>query len=176
MPLQEFQLTTLTYGTAPAAFLTTRALNQLILDEGNQYPLTASLIDRDFYVDDFISSCHNSSQAISIYHQLTAILLLGGFELHKWATNSTQLLEQIPTEHRAVSNVKSFDNLSDSSVQTLGLLWHVDQDIFKIQLKPLVKADRPFTKRSVLSTIAEIVVLKNDKPIVGELLLNWLTV
>ena len=199
LPLQEFKLTTLTYGIAPAAFLATRVLNQLMTDEGDQYPLAASLIDKNFYVDDFICSCDNNNQAISIYKQLTSLLMLGGFELHKWSTNSSPLLEQIPIQNRAVSNIKSFDSLSHPAVQTLGLSWHVDQDAFKIQHKPLIKPHRPFTKRLVLSTIASIfdplgliapiIILCKlfmqklwlsktswDEPIVGELLINWLTI
>ena len=117
----------------------------------------SSLINRDFYVEDFIPCCDDSHQAISIYHQLTAMLQSGVFELRKWATNSPQLLEQIPVDHRAVSNVKSFDDSSDTSVQTLDLLWHVDQDVFKIQYRPSAKSNnKPFSKRVVLSIIASI--------------------
>ena len=99
LPLREYHLTTVTYGTAPAAFLATRALNQLIVDEGEHYPLAAPLVNHDFYVDDFISCCNDASHVISVYHQLTSMLLAGSFELHKWATNSPQLLELIPSDH-----------------------------------------------------------------------------
>ena len=84
------------------------------MDEGNCYPLAASAVVRDFCVDDLIS-CHDLGQAVSVYHQLTAMLSLGDFDLRKWASNSLQLLEQIPLNHRAVSNIKSFDDFSDLS-------------------------------------------------------------
>ena len=157
LPLQEYQLITVTYGTAPAAFLATRALNQLIFDEGEHYPLAAPLVNQDFYVDDFISCCNDASHAILVYHQLTSMLLSGGFELRKWATNSAQLLNQIPLDHRAVSNIKTFDDSSESPVHTLGLLWHTDQDMFKIQYRPpAFLSNKPYTKRLILSTVASI--------------------
>ena len=85
------------------------------------------------------------------------MLLAGGFELSKWATNSDQLLDQIPLDHRTVSNVKSFDDSSDSSVQTLGLLWHIDQDVFRIQYRPPTHPNnKPSTKRSILFIVASI--------------------
>ena len=87
-----------------------------MVDEGEHYSLAAPLVNKDFYVDDLISGCDTPSQVISVYNQLTSMLLAGGFELRKWATNSAQLLDQIPLEHRAVSNVKSFDAASDASV------------------------------------------------------------
>ena len=82
----------------------------------------------DFYVNDLIFCHDNSDQDVSV-------LGLGGFELHKWDSNYSQMLLQIPIDHQAISNVKSFDDSADSSIQTLGLLWHIDHDMFKIQYK-----------------------------------------
>ena len=156
-PIEEYQLLTVTYGTAPAAYLATRALNQLVYDEGINFPLATEVILRDFYVDDCIFCCDRVKQAVSTYHQLNSLLSLGGFELRKWASNSQQFLSEVPSEHRAISNVLSFDDSSENLVHTLGLLWHVDIDSFAIHYKiPPKLTDKPFTKRLVLSAIASI--------------------
>ena len=89
----------------------------------------------NFYVDDLISFHNDSDQAVSVYQQLTTMLGLGGFKLHKWALNSPQVLDQIPLENQAISNVKSFDDSADSSIQTLGLLWHIDSDMSRFNIR-----------------------------------------
>ena len=74
--LREFELNTLTYGTAPAAFLATRTVNQLAIDERDSYPLADSAVVENFYVGDLITSHDDSDQAVSVYQQLTTMLIL----------------------------------------------------------------------------------------------------
>ncbi|XP_062537957.1 uncharacterized protein LOC134206279 [Armigeres subalbatus] len=52
--LKLYQLNTMTYGSACAPFLATRSLNQLAVDERDQFPLAAQLVRR-FYVDDCLA-------------------------------------------------------------------------------------------------------------------------
>ena len=157
LPINEYQLLTVTYGTAPAAYLATRALNQLVYDDGAPFPLASQIVLRDFYVDDCISCCDEIEQAISAYHQLNSLLPLGGFELRKWASNSPQLLSVIPEGHRAISNVLAFEDDAASSVHALGLLWHTINDTFTISFSPPAKlVGKPFTKRLVLAAVASV--------------------
>jgi len=53
--LSVFKLSTVTYGTKPAAFLAMRAMHQLSYDEEESFPIGAKIVRRDFYVDDLIS-------------------------------------------------------------------------------------------------------------------------
>ncbi|XP_047105117.1 uncharacterized protein LOC124769099 [Schistocerca piceifrons] len=43
-PMQEYRLCTLTYGTAPAAFLATRCLQQLALENQNKFPMASQAL------------------------------------------------------------------------------------------------------------------------------------
>jgi len=54
-PIQEYRLTTVTYGTSSAPFLATRCLKKLADDNKKQYPRTAQVLSNDFYVDDLLS-------------------------------------------------------------------------------------------------------------------------
>ncbi|XP_045460360.1 uncharacterized protein LOC123670835 [Harmonia axyridis] len=54
-PIQEFQLTTSTYGTVPAAYLAIRTLHQLAEDEEKNFPRVAQIAKKDFYVDDLLT-------------------------------------------------------------------------------------------------------------------------
>ena len=54
-PIQEYQLTTVTYGTSAAPFLATRCLKKLADDNQHKYPKVAQVLSNDFYVDDLLS-------------------------------------------------------------------------------------------------------------------------
>lgn len=78
------------------------------------------------------------------------LLHKGGFELHKWCANNTELLDKIP------KNRREFEvNESDNTVKTLGLLYQPDADIFKFKIQ-LDDNNRRVTKRTILSDIARV--------------------
>ncbi|XP_026730729.1 uncharacterized protein LOC113495929 [Trichoplusia ni] len=52
--VQEYQLLTVTFGTASAPYLAVKALQQVALDEGDKYPEAAKKILEDFYMDDLM--------------------------------------------------------------------------------------------------------------------------
>ncbi|XP_028170569.1 uncharacterized protein LOC114360183 [Ostrinia furnacalis] len=51
-PLQEFQLTTVTYGTKAAPFLALMTMQQLAKDEAHRYPEAAKALQNNLYKDD----------------------------------------------------------------------------------------------------------------------------
>ncbi|XP_029164818.1 uncharacterized protein LOC114936016 [Nylanderia fulva] len=52
--IQEYQLLTVTYGTASAPFLALRVINQLNEDEGPSFPLASAILRDNIYVDDVL--------------------------------------------------------------------------------------------------------------------------
>jgi hypothetical protein len=62
-PLKQYQLVTVTYGTAPALFLATRCLNKLASEEASSCPLATEVISRDRYVDDLVTGSDNPLEA-----------------------------------------------------------------------------------------------------------------
>ncbi|GFW97257.1 uncharacterized protein TNCV_4784711 [Trichonephila clavipes] len=54
--VQTYKLNTVTYGTICAPYLATRTIQQLARDEGEHYPLAASVTIRDIYMDDILTA------------------------------------------------------------------------------------------------------------------------
>jgi len=54
-PIQEYQLNTVTYGTASAPYLATRCLRKLADDNKCHHPRAAQVPSNDFYIDDLLS-------------------------------------------------------------------------------------------------------------------------
>jgi Pao retrotransposon peptidase/Family of unknown function (DUF5641)/Integrase zinc binding domain len=150
-PIQTYQLTTVTYGTACAPYLATKALQQLANDEDDHFPAAARVARRDFYVDDILSGTDSVDDCVELQGQLVSMLKRGGFELHKWCTNAPELFENIPIDKREPKA-----QLSDNPfVKTLGLSWHPSLDVLAITTeRPLPQTK--VTKRSVLSDIAKL--------------------
>jgi len=90
-PIQEYKLTTVTYGTSSAPYLSTRCLKKLADDNKCQYPTSAQVLSNDFYVDDLLSSTSNLQDAIRLQQELSTLLQTAGFTLMKWASNHTFL-------------------------------------------------------------------------------------
>lgn len=82
-----YELTTVTYGTRAAPFLAGRVLNQLILDEGDNYPLAVEPMTRGQYVDDISGGADDPDQLKQISQQLIKLCNAGGFPLAKWKSN-----------------------------------------------------------------------------------------
>ncbi|GFX85921.1 uncharacterized protein LOC103569155 [Trichonephila clavipes] len=70
-PIQDFWLTRIAYGTASAPYLAIKCLQQLALNEANNFPLASKAALNDFYNDDLISGANSRSEALELQNQLT---------------------------------------------------------------------------------------------------------
>ena len=106
----------------------------------------------DFYVDDLVKSVETVDEAVSLAKELPELLSKGGFHLHKWLSNSVEVLESV-TEGECGVEIVDMD-LDDLPVQrALGLRWNVAEDSFVFSPK---KKDVPQTKRGVVSFVSSI--------------------
>lgn len=150
--LKTFELLTVTYGTAPASFLAIRSLRKLAEEEAQSFPIGATIVLRDFYVDDLLTGADTLLEATEIKGQTTELLQRGCFDLRKWSSNEASL------QDNEGSDSKDFTLLGDqaSETRTLGMVWNSKRDILKfpsIGHLPLLSIP---TKRSILSRIALI--------------------
>ncbi|XP_053687143.1 uncharacterized protein LOC128736679 [Sabethes cyaneus] len=154
-PLQEIELTTVTYGTAAAPFLATRALNQLAEDEKDDFPVASLAIKRSVYVDDVLTGASTLDEAKQLQADLIQLLRRGGFGLHKWCANDAALLNDIPAELQEKQlNFKT--NEVNETIKTLGLLWDPVDDSFAFRVNPVESKYDNVTKRQVMSEIAKL--------------------
>ncbi|TNN20804.1 Gag-Pol polyprotein, partial [Schistosoma japonicum] len=97
------------------------------------------VVDKNFYVDDYLTSTDSIHDAGALAEQLGSILKKGGFRLNKWKSNCLQVIQSIPLVERADA-VKSIDFEKLPIERTLGV------NI----------PERPVTRRSILSSIASL--------------------
>ncbi|GFS92644.1 integrase catalytic domain-containing protein [Trichonephila clavipes] len=148
-PVKTYKLATVTYGTVSAPFLATRTLRALADEEKAEFPDAADVICNDSYMDDILSGESTLEGAKNLQTRLSQLLQRGGFELHKWVSNSPELLKDLS----ASSSV--FDKeFQDAPVKTLGMLWDPKVDCLTYKVKISDKVN--FSKRDVLSEIARL--------------------
>ncbi|XP_076649206.1 uncharacterized protein LOC143356978 [Halictus rubicundus] len=148
--IRVFKLTTVTQGTAPAPFLAARTLHQLSSDERSKYPQAAAILKNDFYVDDLLSGAATVQEALKIKNQLVELLKLGGFQLHKWASNKPELIVESDN-----ADASSSVCLNMQTRKLLGVHWNSIEDALIYSIKPLSN-DKCVTKRNILSHIAQL--------------------
>ncbi|GBM94658.1 hypothetical protein AVEN_185627-1 [Araneus ventricosus] len=74
--VKTYKLNTVTYGTTSAPYLATRVLPQLVKDEGQCFPLAATVLDSDFYMDDVLTGGDSLEEVRELQIQLIRVCLL----------------------------------------------------------------------------------------------------
>ncbi|XP_076547394.1 uncharacterized protein LOC143305945 [Osmia lignaria lignaria] len=144
--VQDFRLTTVTYGTACAPFLALRVLAQLANDEHSRFPRGASVVRRQTYVDDILTGADDVDETLALKKEVVAIFKVGGFELSKWASNIPEIQETDSSDTRLFQEW--------SGISTLGVNWNPRDDAFSLRVAAAEVVRERTTKRSILSEIA----------------------
>jgi hypothetical protein len=147
-PIKTYELSTVTFGLAPSAWLAIRSLVQAALDYADQFPRAAAVIQDSFYIDDLMFSVDELDDGRELIRQIRLILSAGGFPLRKISSNNPSMTQGLPT-----GDVEMVTNDSES-IKALGHNWFPRQDKMTISL-PAFKSVQA-TKSSVLSDIASI--------------------
>lgn len=88
---------------------------------------------------------------LQLKDEIIALLRRGNFNLKKWASNCTAILEDIDVEDHAID--LTLEAKDDHSVNVLGLHWDTDSDVFGYHTSP---KEFVVTKWSILSTITRL--------------------
>ncbi|GFV31501.1 integrase catalytic domain-containing protein [Trichonephila clavipes] len=123
-----YRLKTVTYGLSNAPFLAIKTLQQLAKDEKSRFPLASETLLCDTYMDDIVSGAPDLETAQQLQSQLKDALQSCGMNLHKWSSNSPELLNSSlssDVEH-------SFSTEIDLSVKTLGISWKPFEDCIQL--------------------------------------------
>ncbi|XP_037931127.1 uncharacterized protein LOC119665940 [Teleopsis dalmanni] len=115
-----------------APYLAVKCLQQLIIKESSKYPLGASAIQNDFYIDDCLSGSDNLNTALEIQRQLKDLLESAGFTLRKWCAKDPSLLKNTAKQDQEVD--LDFDSEDQPFIKTLGLVWQPKIDKFSIKV------------------------------------------
>jgi len=149
--IRPYTLNTVTYGTACAAYLAIKTFKQLAIDESSKFETAANVVLNDFYVDDLLSGTNTYDDALILYKELNKLMQRGGFALRKWSSNNVRLMS-----HMSPSNTNTIRSIySDPNTKTLGINWNLEDDTLRFE-NSFSKLDEPFTKRTLLSSIARL--------------------
>lgn len=150
-PIEEYRLCTVTYGTSAAPYQALRTVRELATVDGQRFPLAAEVLLHDTFVDDIITGANTEETALECQNQVINLCGLAKFELRKWASNNTSIIQAVPCEARAMSPSLLFNSADHAELNILGLKWDPSADIFSFHTQPSSKDP---TKRSVLSDLA----------------------
>ncbi|XP_030381837.1 uncharacterized protein LOC115629498 [Scaptodrosophila lebanonensis] len=144
--VKTLRLKTVTYGTNSAPFLAVRCLYYLAEQAGHQYPLASEAVKRNFYMDDMLCGADSINELKELKQQVTELLKLGRFELHKWRSNFKFASHDESTEPLELK-------VTDAA-KTLGIRWASTSD--KFQFAYGAQCSDVVTKRVVLSELAQL--------------------
>ncbi|GFV74655.1 integrase catalytic domain-containing protein [Trichonephila clavipes] len=147
--VKEYRLTTVTYGTSCAPYLSTRTLTQLAFDERERYPLASFATLHHFYVDDLLSGAATEKEAVELVWQLKEMMKKGGFNLRKWQSNREIVIKEV-AENKDLKRVQN-----DEEIKILGIQWNPKSDFFSFSVS-LLEERCIYSKRDVLSEIARV--------------------
>ena len=111
-------------------------------------------VRRNFYVDDVLKSVLiiSAQQAVRRTSDLTKLLKEGGFRLTKFAINSREALQYIPSD-LGDSSLLDLDLDQLLLERAMSVYWDEQSDTFKFKA---VQAGKPSTKRGVLSVVTSL--------------------
>ena len=114
----------------------------------------ADFLQRNFYVDDGLKSLSTVSATTRLIQNSQAMCAKAGIRLHKFVSNTKEVLKTIPPEDRA-NGLQDLDLKFDQLPieRTLGVMWCIGTDCFRFRI---VIQDQPLTRRGVLSTVCSV--------------------
>ncbi|GFQ70188.1 DUF1758 domain-containing protein [Trichonephila clavata] len=78
-----------------APFPAIRTLQQLVQDKKTRFPLASEALLNDTYMDDIVSGAPDIETARRLQSELQDALQSCGMVLHKWSSNSPELLNSL---------------------------------------------------------------------------------
>ena len=151
----QYRMTVHLFGAASSPGCSNFGLKKTATDNECEFGSDAAeFIRKDFYVDDGLKSVATVSEATSLIENTKSICARGGMRLHKFISNSKEVIAKIATDDRA-KGVKDLDLHNDvlPIECALGVQWCVESDTFQFRI---VLQDKPLTRRGILSTISSV--------------------
>lgn len=131
------------------------ALKRIATDHEEEFGQDAANFVRDnFYVDNGLKSVPTVAEAVKLIESTRKLCTKGELRLHKFSSNSREVLETIPEDERA-KGLKNLD-LHQSSLpmeRALGVQWCMETDLFQFRI---TLQDKPLTRRGILSTVSSV--------------------
>ncbi|XP_032425349.1 uncharacterized protein LOC116724101 isoform X1 [Xiphophorus hellerii] len=155
VPLSVFRMKVHLFGAASSPGCANFGLKHLATQgEGRFSPNTVKFIQRNFYVDDGLVSVTSEAEAIKLVKEARELCSTGQLRLHKFVSNSDNVLKSLPREECADSIKDLGLALGEPLMErALGVQWCISSDEFQFRIT--VK-EHQMTRRGILCTVASV--------------------
>ncbi|XP_055368558.1 uncharacterized protein LOC114864937 [Betta splendens] len=152
---KEYRMKVHLFGAASSPGCANYGMKYLASQNENEYPAAANFIRKNFYVDDGLISVDSVEAAIRLVGEVQDVCSRGKLHLHKFISNSREVLESFPDTKRAKQELNDVDlSYNELPIQTvLGIRWNVKSDTFSFKV---ALDEKPTTRRGILSTVASM--------------------
>jgi len=152
--ISEYQMLVHIFGKADSPCCANYSLKRTALDQPNIKDSVIESIDRDFYMDDYLKSDASKESLLDLSIDVIRVLSKANFRLRKWISNSQYILDNFQPSECLLSSQKLDDiNSNVSNYRTLGILWNIKSDLFKINYS---SKDYPESKRGLLGLLCSV--------------------
>jgi len=155
--IAEYHFTQVIFGATSSPHILGATLQKHIKGYEETFKATAQALLEDTYVDDIQGEGDAEEDAATFKEEASNIMSEGGFTLHKWHSN----VEQLNAVDRVMEGEETYakslvGNRGNGETKILGTLWNKAHDTLSINFKTCLKADKPLTKRKIISAINSI--------------------
>jgi hypothetical protein len=150
--LMEYRMCKHVFGNSPSPAIATYGLRKTVAECDTEFGSDVrQFVNRNFYVDDGITSVSTPKEAVSLLSRTQKALSTANIRLHKISSNCQEVLNAFPPDDLA-HDLKDLELGSDELPiqRSLGLCWDLQLDSFTFKVSQNSKA---YTRRGVLSTI-----------------------
>ncbi|KAJ8342685.1 hypothetical protein SKAU_G00326130 [Synaphobranchus kaupii] len=151
---QDYRMTVHIFGASSSPGCANFGLKYLARQHESDYPSASAFIEKDFYVDDGLTSIASVEEAKDLIISTQELCKRGGLRLHKFDSNQKAVLECVNPSERA-SSTETLELKQDvtPTERALGIQWSIENDtlIFNTSAK-----DQPPTRRGILSVVASL--------------------
>ncbi|XP_044756954.1 uncharacterized protein LOC123315355 [Coccinella septempunctata] len=139
-----YEMVAMIFGAVPSPTSAQFVMRKNAAEFKQSYPKAFKAITERHYVDDYLDSFDTIEEAKEVTSDVIEVQRRGGFTIRNWASNSKEVLRNIPEEYR--SNHQKNMNLEKEAVlpteRILGLFWNPNEDTFSFSIKWSVKKSR----------------------------------
>ncbi|XP_065206647.1 uncharacterized protein LOC135836015 [Planococcus citri] len=125
------------FGIIASPFLLNATVRYHLKNNKNEF---TEQMERDRYVDNFITGYKSAEIAKKYYHFAVEVFKRCSMNLRQWSTNDNQLRDVFTQPEKS------------ASISVLGLVWNQYEDVFHLKQ---IKIPEVITLRTVLSTVAQ---------------------
>ena len=154
-----YRFTRVLFGVNASLWLLVIAIRKHLEKYADSKPDFVRYVLRCLFVDDNVGGADDADEAFNMYQELKRIFLEAGFDLRKWGSNDSKLVERIKENEAALNKDDgATDVMVKDMTKTLGVTWNVVKDEYTVPVSKVFSDGRDceVTKRNVLKLLASI--------------------